>query len=437
MNAKKQALVSILLVGVAAATVFLVTRSGSAESEAAGSDGHDHAAMLASQEGEARSVRLDPESARRIGVTFATAERRSLDFTVRGLGTVAYDETRLATVNPKVEGWVERLHVNFTGAPVRRGQPLMELYSPNLVSAQEEFALASRLVKEARGEAAATNARELLEASRRRLDYWDVPAAEISRLEETGQVRKTLTLAAPASGIVMEKNVVEGDRVTPGMTVFRIADLSTVWIEADVYEKDLALVREGQTVTVTFESYPGRELGGRITYVYPTVSMQSRTGRIRLELPNPELALKPGMYARIELTVSGDGPSVVVPRSAVLSTGERSLVFVREPDGTLVPRNVVPGRTEGRTIEILTGLSEGERVVSSAAFLVDAESSLGALTGGEAMDGSEHGDMDMDEGDAMDGAADGSEHDDMDMDEGPAGDDPDAAGHVHDEPGES
>ena len=414
MTPKKQILVSILLVAGAAAAVFFAMRDGSAEAGGAPGtqEGHDHAAMMA-QQGEARPVRLDAESADRIGVTYATAERRDLDMTVQTLGTVAYDETRLATVNPKVDGWVERLHVNFTGAPVRKGQPLMEVYSPQLVSAQEELVLAARLLRDARGESASRNAQELLEASRRRLSYWDVPDEEIDRVETTGTVRKSLTLEAPASGIVVEKNVVEGDRVMPGMTLFRIADLSTVWIEADVYEKDLSLVGEGQTGRVTFETYPGRAFEGRITYVYPTVSIQSRTGRIRLELPNPDLDLKPGMYARIELEVPARDPALVVPRSAVLATGERSLVFVREADGSLVPRQVVSGRASGRFVEILSGLEEGARVVSSAAFLVDAESNLGALQGGTPMEGegaTDRSDMEMDGSEPMD-------HSDMEMED--------------------
>jgi RND family efflux transporter MFP subunit len=168
----------------------------------------------------------------------------------------------------------------------------------------------------------------------------------------------------------------------PGMTLYRIADLSRVWVEADVFEKDLGLVREGQGATARFEAFPGREFAARITYVHPTVSMESRTGRIRLELANPELALKPGMYAQVALDVAAAASALVVPRSAVLSTGSRSLVFVRAADGALTPREVTPGRTVGRSVEIMAGLEAGERVVSSAAFLVDAESNLGALTAG-------------------------------------------------------
>ncbi len=397
---------SALVVVVAAGFVAIQLRSNVPAQTDDGMEGHNHAAMVAG--GEQSPVRLSLEDARRIGVTFATAERRSLPQTVQALGTVGYDETGLVTVNPKIEGWIEQLFVDFTGAPISKGQPLMAVYSPMLVSAQEELVLAARLVRDAGEGRARDNARALLESARRRLEYWDIPLDEIRRIEETGEVTRTVTLRAPASGVVVEKNVVEGDRIMPGMTLFRIADLSRVWIEADIFEKDLAMVREGQGVTATFEALPGRSFAARITYVYPTVSMEARTGRIRLELPNPNGALKPGMYAKIALDIPAAQPSLVVPRAAVLSTGMRSLVFVQGSDGALVAREVVPGRTEGREVEILEGLSEGERIVSSAAFLVDAESNLGALTAG--MDMTTTPDT-MDSRDDPAGAVDHSQHD--------------------------
>jgi Cu(I)/Ag(I) efflux system membrane fusion protein len=193
-------------------------------------------------------------------------------------------------------------------------------------------------------------------------------------MEQSGEPTKTLTLRAPASGIVVEKNVVRGDRIMPGMTLYRIANLARVWIEADVFEKDVGLM------VVTFEAFPGETFSGRVTYVHPTVSMRSRTARIRLELPNPGLAFKPGMYANIDLQVPPSEPSAVVPRSAVIETGERALVFVEGSDGALHPTEVTVGRTSGQFTQILAGLVAGERVVSSAAFLVDAESNLGTMT---------------------------------------------------------
>jgi len=326
-------------------------------------------------------VVLDEEAARRIGVALSPVELRPLELSVRTVGTVAYDETRLATVSPKIEGWVEALHVDFTGSPVTAGEPLLEVYSPELVTAQEELILAARLAASAAPGRAAENATKLLESARRRLAYWDIPADDIARIEASGEPRKTLTLRAPATGIVVEKNVVRGDRIMPGMTLYRVADLESVWIEADVFEKDVALVAEGQDAVVTFEALPGRTFSGRVTYVYPTVSLRSRTARMRLELPTRGLPLKPGMYANIDLDVAPTEPTTVVPRSAVIDTGERTLVFVQETDGSLRPRRVTLGRSSGQLTQILEGVAVGELVVSSAAFLVDAESNLGTMTG--------------------------------------------------------
>jgi Cu(I)/Ag(I) efflux system membrane fusion protein len=380
MTNRKQLWIASLIVTVAlvAVTVQVLTDDTGAVQEEG--EVMDHASMTAGS-GEMSPVLLDGDAGRRIGLAFTIAERRALPLLVRSVGTVVYDETRLATVSPKLEGWVEVLHVDFTGAPVRAGQPLMEVYSPQLVSAQEELILAARLVAEAGPGRAFENANQLLESSRRRLSYWDVPEDEIQRIEELGVPTKTLTFRAPASGIVVEKNVVQGDRIMPGMTVYRIADLSLVWIEVEVFEKDLALVAEGQVARLTFEAFPGQTFSARVTYVHPTVSMQSRTARVRLEVPNPELFLKPGMYADISLDLPPSEPTVVVPRSSVIDTGERSLVFVQSEGGALLPREVIVGRASGRFTQILAGLVEGERVVSSAAFLVDAESNLGTMTG--------------------------------------------------------
>jgi len=391
MSTRNQVIVAAVFVIAAGSYVAFQMRSGSDAVADAGDGGHDHMAMMAAGGGEAQAVVLDAEAARRIGVTLTSVEERELPVFVRTVGTVTYDETSLSTVNPKVDGWVEHLFVDFTGAPVQAGEPLMEVYSPALVSAQEELILAVRLARDAGDGRSGDNARQLLEASRRRLAYWDIPEDDIRRIEESGEPTKTMTLRSPASGIVVEKNVVEGDRIMPGMTLYRIADLSRVWIEADVFEKDLGLVGTGQGASVSFEAFPGQVYPGRVSYVYPTVSLQTRTGSIRIELSNPRLDFKPGMYAEVSLEAPPSGACLVVPRSAVILTGERALVFVSAPDGSLMPREVTPGRTSGRFMELLDGVKAGDRVVSSAAFLVDAESNLGTMTG----------EMDME----MDGAA--------------------------------
>jgi len=382
MSARKQIVLSLGLVAVAVGVVgavALLGRGGTAQEEAMG--GRDHAAMAAATGDEPRPVRLDAESARRIGVTYATATVKPIVRALRTVGNVTFDETRLANVNPKIEGWVERLYVDFTGAPVRRGQPLLAVYSPMLVAAQEELILARRLADEAaaRGsERVTANARDLLDSARRRLRYWDIPDEEIRRIEESGAPQKTLVLNSPASGIVVEKTVVEGARIMPGMDLYRIADLSRVWVEGEVFEKDLSLVRLGQDARVTFEAYPGEVFTGEVTYVYPTVTMEARTGRMRVELANPGLRLKPGMYAKVELGGDESRSALMIPRSAVHFTGERALVFVRGADGVLAHRPITTGLVAGDDIEVLAGLGEGEVVVSSANFLIDAEANMGS-----------------------------------------------------------
>ncbi len=379
----KQVAVSVGLVG--GAVLVLLFRQGggpgSPEADGAMAD-HDHAAMVAGLD-EAQAVQLPPELQSRTGITFATAVTRELVRTVTALGRVEYDETRLADVSPKVDGWAETLFVDFTGAPVQAGQPLLELYSPMLIAAQEELILARRLAHEVEpGSERAANAQRLLDSARRRLLYWDVPQGVIDEIEASGMVTRTIPLLAASSGVVVEKDVVEGGRVAPGSTLYRIADLSVVWIEADVFERDLSLARLGQEARVTLEAYPGDVFRGRVTYVYPTVDQATRTGTVRVALANPGMRLKPGMYATIQLDAPSAAPALVVPRGALLFTGERTLVYVRKWDGTLDPREVVAGLAVGQEVEILSGLEEGEVVVSSASFLIDAESNLGSVTGG-------------------------------------------------------
>ena len=339
--------------------------------------GHQHGA--AAQPSAASPVRLTAESARRIGVTYAQAEFGPMTTHIRTVGQVTYDETRLVNVNTKIEAWVEKLYIDFTGAPVRKGQPLMAVYSPVLVSAQEELILARRLLDQAGTNGTASdNARDLLEAARRRLSYWDIPEDEVARIEQTGVTQKTVMLRAPASGVVVEKNVYAGARVMPGMDLYRIADLSTVWLEGEVFEKDLAYIGVGRPAAVSLESYPDMHLKARVSYVYPTITAASRTGRVRVDLPNRDLLLKPGMYATLEFDVQVHRAGVHIPRSAVLQTGERSLIFVRSADGTLTPRAVHVGFVNADHAEILEGLKVGETVVASANFLIDAESNLGS-----------------------------------------------------------
>ncbi len=276
-----------------------------------------------------------------------------------------------------------------TGETVRRGQRLLTLYSPELVAAQEELLTARRLVAgiDSTAREARRSAGAMLEASRRRLAYWDITPEQIARLESTGEVTKTLTLVAPVSGIVLEKDVFEGQRVMPGMRLYRIADLTEVWVEGEVFEQDIKFVEEGAQAHMEVAAYPGEHVMGVVRFVYPTVDVQSRTNRVRVTVPNRDLRLKPGMFATIFFDVQVADEALTVPMEAVIVTGERNLVFSRDEDGMLEAREVVLGARAGERIAILAGLSEGERIVGSANFLVDAESRLGGAKG---MPGTQH-----------------------------------------------
>ena len=370
--------------GVLAVTVggvFYATRGDRrADAPAAG---HAHGATTPSQSA-AQPVTLTAEDARRIGVTYAPVTVAAFGKEVRTVAQVTFDETTVKSISPKIDGWVERLIVNATGQYVGPGQPLLTIYSPMLVTAQEELLLAKRLQGDvaAAGDATRSSASSLLASARRRLAYWDVPASEIAEIERSGEVRKTLTLRAPSGGYVLEKNVLAGQKIMAGEPLYKVADLSTVWLEGEVYEQDLASVRVGQTVHSTLEAFPGTRWTGRIAYIYPTLNPDTRTVRIRVMVPNRDLKLKPGMYATIRIAGAERPGVLTVPRAAVLSTGERSLVFVREASGQLTPREVSLGASSDDRIEILRGVTAGETVVASATFLVDAESNLGKALGG-------------------------------------------------------
>jgi membrane fusion protein, copper/silver efflux system len=375
------AVLFLLVLAGAGILVVLFSRTDPMSSDATG--GHDHAAVAANDSDSLRAVRLAPGDARRIGVTFAEVTRAPLGQAVRAVAEVRYDETKVSIVTLKVDGWVERLHVNFIGQSVRRGDPLLELYSPMLVTAQEELLLARGLGDDVSAGTvdARRGAEQLVASARRRLRYWDVPPDAIERLERTGQPSRTITLRAPVTGVVIDKVVTQGQRVMAGDPVLRIADLSKVWVEGDVFERDLPSVRVGQLASVDFQARPGEARSSRISFVYPTLDRTTRTARVRVELPNPGLVLKPGMYATLRFTPTAD-TALTVPRSAVLVTGERALAFLKRSDGAYEPRPVVLGRTTEDRVEILRGLEAGDSVVASGTFLVDAESNLGTIMGG-------------------------------------------------------
>ncbi len=366
---------------LAVAVAYIATRG---TGEATATPRTKSAAVAAPIKDSTKPVSLTSEEARRIGVTFATVALTPLARDVRTVGQVTFDETRVRTIALKIDGWVEQLFVNATGQYVAPGQPLLRIYSPMLVSAEEELVLAKRLQGDVSGASddARRSASDLLTSSRRRLAYWDVPQREIAEVERTGVVRKSLTLVAPSGGYVLEKNVFPGQKVMAGDALYKVADLSTVWIEGEVFEQEIATVHLGQTVHADFQALPGEHRMGQISYVYPTLSQATRTVRVRVVMSNGDMRLKPGMYATIRIAGTEHANTLTVPRSAVLSTGERSLVFVRDASGALVAREVSVGASSEDRVEILRGLTAGETVVASATFLVDAESSLRTALGG-------------------------------------------------------
>ena len=354
------------------------------------------------------AVHLTPAQLTTFGVTFGTVQRRTLMTDVRTAGTVVMDEARVATVTPKINGFVERLYVNTTGQPVRRGEPLAEIYSPDLIAAEEELLLARRLDRTV-GESAVpgvpSSSGELLAAARRRLRLWDVSDAQIDDVLRTGRSRRTITLYSPATGVVTEKKVTQGQAVQAGTEIYIVADLSDVWVDAQVRESDAADLRVGSGADLEFATYPSRTYKGRVTFLYPTVAEQTRSLRARITIANVDGRLKPGMYATVRLS-SPTRSALTVPRSAVLQTGERAVVFVDQGKGALRPVDVVTGRAAGEYVEILSGLQPGQRVVTSAQFLLDSESNLAevmksmiGMSGGSSGGGADVKGMDMTGGD--------------------------------------
>lgn len=374
---RTSAVLTLTLLGLASC------RSKSDSQAMAGMTAEEHARTAGAKDtagGTGREpVHLTAEQAQAIGMTYTVVSRGPLERTVRTVGQVVAAEPNLAEITPKVDGFVDELLVDATGVAVKRGQPLLTIYSPMLVAAQQELLTAARLAAslDTSDADARRNAQTLVAASRRRLAYWDISADQIDRLERTGEVTKTLTLSAPFDGIVLDKMVVKGQSVMPGMKLYRLADLSTVWVEGEVFEQDLAFIRVGAPARVDVAAYAGRAFAGRVSFVSPTVDEQSRAGRVRVVLSNPARLLKPGMYATLFFDVRIGADVLSLPAEAVVMTGERNLVFAVGKDGVLEPRDVVLGPRAGERLQILRGVAEGERVVASANFLVDAESRLG------------------------------------------------------------
>ena len=349
--------------------------------------GMDYIPVYAGDEPEtgAGTVKISPDKVQKLGVRTESVALRDLTRTVQAVATIQANERQLHTVSPRFEGWIEKLHVNTTGQLVGRGEPLLEVYSPDLVNAQQEYLIAWKGMQAVKGASpeVEANMRTLMDGALQRLRNWDISDAELQRLQQEGKARQSITLRAQASGVVMEKRAVAGMRFMPGEMLYQIADLSSVWLLAEVFEQDLGLVRQGQPVKIRVDAYPDRVFSGTLTFVYPTVTPETRTAKVRIELANPGGLLKPAMYARVEIASSrGHGKVLAVPDSAVLDTGTRQLVLVERGAGAFEPRTVKLGmRTDGY-IEVLDGLKAGESVVVSANFLIDAESNLKAALSG-------------------------------------------------------
>jgi Cu(I)/Ag(I) efflux system membrane fusion protein len=333
------------------------------------------------------AVNVSPERQQLVGIRTASAEIRPMVKKIRTVGIVTYDETRVAQVFSKVEGWIEKLVVNYTGKLVHKGQPLFTLYSPELVSTQEEYLLALR-AKQTLGSSTikeiSAGSDSLLESAHRRLSLWDISEEQIADLEKTGKPKTTLTFYSPISGFVLKKDALQGMRIMPDKELYTIADLSTVWVTADIYEYELADIRVGQKATINLSYFPARNFVGKVSWISPVLDEKTRTAKVRLEFANRDFILKPEMYANAEIEINA-GRKLAVPDEAVLDSGLRKVVFLDKGDGRFAPAEVKIGNKFDGYYEVLAGLSPGERILASASFLLDSESRLkeamGAMAG--------------------------------------------------------
>jgi RND family efflux transporter MFP subunit len=323
-------------------------------------------------------IKVTPERQRELGVRTTQVEDKTISRTLRTSGQVVQDETRISHVHVKTPGWIENVFVDFVGQQVKRGQPLFTMYSPDLLATQEEYLIAKRGQKslgDSPYKEVAQDSQSLLDSARQRLALWDLTDAQIKKLDETGQVNKTITFYSPESGFITDRKAFPHTSVTPDTELYTIADLSHVWVTADVYESELPYVKVGQPATIKLTFVSGKTFNGRITYNYPTLDPQTHTAKVRIDVPNQGLTLKPNMFADVSLQVNY-GKHMVVPSEAVLDSGTKQTVFVVHEDGKFEPREVNVGPTvDGQTI-IEFGLEKGETIVSSGNFLLDSESRM-------------------------------------------------------------
>ena len=343
---------------------------------------------------EAPTIEIPKDKQQLIGVKTAIAQVQPLTKTLRTVGLVEYDQRRLNTINTKIEGWIEKLYVNFTGTYVKKGEPVADVYSPELWATQQEFINAVRWAKSNRarsveqqtaadfsppgpdiGSMIDKDAQYLVDAARERLKLWDISDSQIRKIEESEKPIRTLTVYSPYGGYVLQKYVNQGQRIMPGEKLFDIADLSTVWITADIYEFELPLVKVGDPAIVQLSYFPGRQFSTRIDYIYPVLEGQTRTAKARFSLPNEGGLLKPQMFTNVELKISL-GRRLAVPSDAIINTGVRRVAYVDKGQGIFEPREVLTGVATDSLVEITEGLKAGDRVASSANFLIDSEAKL-------------------------------------------------------------
>jgi Cu(I)/Ag(I) efflux system membrane fusion protein len=332
---------------------------------------------------DAPQVEISSQQQQLIGVKTVKVSLKPIQKVIRTVGRIEADERKLATINTKVEGWIEKLYVDYTGRYVKKGEPLVEIYSPELLATQQEFLGILKWAKQPGDKKQddslslmlTKDAEASMDAARQRLRLWDISDGQIKQIEQTGKTVRTLTLYSPVSGFVTQKMAVLGMKVMPGEKLFDIADLSTIWIIADIYEYELPFVKVGQPARITLSYFPGKELSSKIDYIYPTISADTRTAKIRLTLPNPGGQLKPQMFTNVEIRISL-GQKLVIPESAVIDTGTSQVVYVDKGEGAFEPREVELGLRADGAVEVLRGIKAGEKVATSANFLIDSEAQL-------------------------------------------------------------
>jgi RND family efflux transporter MFP subunit len=343
----------------------------------------EEAGAVSMQDMAPGSVMLNSAMQQLIGVRYTEVRRAHMERTVRTVGLLQMNDEKISRIHVKIAGWIQKVYLNFVGKLVKEGQPLFTLYSPDLVSTEQEYLIALKgqeYMSKAPYTDAATGANALLDATRQRLQLWDITDAQISDLEKTGKVSQVMTLYSPTNGFVMTRNAFEQTYVTPETELYDIADLSTIWVYVDIFEYEAPYVHVGQPASMQLSYFPGKTYRGKVTYVYPTLDPKTRTIKARLEFPNPNYELKPDMYADVQLKVDY-GVQTLVPSEAVLNSGTRQIVFIAKADGYFEPREIKVGKQFDDQYEVLAGLKPGEKIVASGNFLIDSESQLQAALG--------------------------------------------------------